>query len=68
MTRYAVIVVSIALLVACGSAEQAEDARESVFDPLVETLERAEEVQNTVQTQAEELRQRLEEAESGEDE
>ena len=55
-------------IIGCGSGEQPEETEESVFDPLIETLERAEDVQNTVQSQAEELRRRLEEAENGEDE
>ena len=56
------------LIIGCGGAEEPENPEESVFDPLIETLERAEDVQNTVQTQAEELRRRLEEAENGEEE
>lgn len=62
-----VAVFSCLILVACGGAEQAAPAatadRESVFDPLTETLDRAESVQETVDAQTEELRRRVEEAE-----
>ena len=54
------------LLAGCGpDPEPPEDERQSTFDPLVETLDRAEAVQQTVDQQAAELRRRVEEAEQG---
>jgi hypothetical protein len=49
-------------LVAC-TERQAEAPRETVFDPLTSTIDRAEGVQDTVDAQSEELRRRVEEAE-----
>jgi hypothetical protein len=63
------VLVAIALVVAgCGASEepaQPEPAprRETVFDPLTSTIDRAEGVQQTVDQQAAEQRRRLEEAE-----
>jgi hypothetical protein len=45
------------------AAESAATERESVFDPLTETLDRAEGVEDTLREQSEELRRRVEEAE-----
>jgi hypothetical protein len=45
-----------------ASAEP-EPPRETVFDPLTSTINRAEGVQDTVNAQSEELRRRVEEAE-----
>lgn len=58
-------------LVACSDrqahvpadAAEAEPPRESVFDPLTTTIDRAEGVQDTVDAQSAELRRRVEEAE-----
>ena len=58
-------------LVACSERQaeaptepaHAEPPRESVFDPLTSTVDRAEGVQDTVDAQSEELRRRVEEAE-----
>jgi hypothetical protein len=59
-------------LAACGGSEPAESAaerrdtaprRETVFDPLTSTIDRAEGVQQTVDQQAAEQRRRIEEAE-----
>jgi hypothetical protein len=64
-----ILVVALsATLAACGGAPaeapQPPDAkRESVFDPLVGTIDRAKDVQKTVDEQAAEQRRRLEEAE-----
>ncbi|HEY5568384.1 MAG TPA: hypothetical protein VIM81_14240 [Gammaproteobacteria bacterium] len=46
-----------------SAAETTETDRESVFDPLTETLDRAEGVEDTLREQSEELRRRVEEAE-----
>jgi hypothetical protein len=59
--------VVVGLLAACGESvdagrERVED-RETVFDPLTETLDRAAGVEDTVRQQAEETRRRIEEAE-----
>lgn len=55
-------------LTACGTetestSERAPTPDQSVFDPLTETLDRAESVQGTVDQRAEELRRRIEQAE-----
>lgn len=47
---------------AAASAE-AEPPRETVFDPLTSTIDRAEGVQDTVDAQSQESRRRIEEAE-----
>ena len=56
--------------VGCGGDPPADDApaanggrRETVFDPLVGTIDRAKGVQTTLDDQAAELRRRVEEAE-----
>jgi hypothetical protein len=61
---------ALVLVVAgCGASEQpaepetAPPRRETVFDPLTSTIDRAEGVQQTVDAQAAEQRRRLEEAE-----
>jgi hypothetical protein len=62
------------LLAGCGGADRAGpadrtssdargDDREGVFDPLTDTIDRAESVQDTVDAQAEALRRQIEEAE-----
>jgi hypothetical protein len=45
------------------TAAETEQPRETVFDPLTSTIDRAEGVQDTVDAQSEELRRRVEEAE-----
>lgn len=55
-------------LAACAEREaetpaEAEPSRETVFDPLTSTIDRAEGVQDTVDAQSEALRRRVEEAE-----
>ncbi|HLF11447.1 MAG TPA: hypothetical protein VJA26_09540 [Gammaproteobacteria bacterium] len=62
---------AILAVAGCGSSEapnepaadSAQNDRETVFDPLVESVDRAKSVQQTVDEQAEELRRRVEEAE-----
>lgn len=62
---------AFALLAACGgSADSRDESQQSkqpdgVFDPLVETLDRAKSVQQTVDEQAAEQRRRIEKAEQG---
>jgi hypothetical protein len=60
------------VLVGCGGPDPAERAvesneppprRETVFDPLTSTIDRAKDVQQTVDQQAAEQRRRLEELE-----
>jgi hypothetical protein len=46
-----------------STAEATETERESVFDPLTETIDRAEGVEDTLRERSEELRRRVEEAE-----
>jgi hypothetical protein len=59
--------IAVAILVACGGSQDADrepvQQRETVFDPLTETLDRAAGVEDTVRQQAEETRRRIEEAE-----
>jgi len=61
------VVVALGLLAGCGSpsepARPPATERESVFDPLTETIERAEGVEDTLREQSEALRRRVEEAE-----
>lgn len=65
--RPTVLSLAVLLLAGCGAGESAPPARSepqpNVFEPLTNTLERAEGVQQTVDDQAAELRRRLEEAE-----
>jgi hypothetical protein len=57
------------VLAGCGGSESADppaepaSRRETVFDPLTSTIERAQGVQQTVDEQAAEQRRRLEDAE-----
>jgi hypothetical protein len=60
------LVGALLALAGCGGSEPPEQAsrdRERVFDPLVESVERAQGVQQTVDDQAAELRRRIEEQE-----
>jgi hypothetical protein len=63
------LLAAIGLLAGCGSdspapAEKAKaEQRDTVFDPLTSTLDRAQEVQQTVDEQAAALRKQVEEAE-----
>jgi hypothetical protein len=52
-------------IAACGAETEtlSEPRDEGVFDPLTETLDRAQGVQSTVDERAEELRRRIEQAE-----
>ena len=74
MAWNACLLVAIALEIGCcgGAGEHANSAverpdaperRESVFDPLTSTIDRAEGVQQTVDEQAAEQRRRIEDAE-----
>ena len=61
------VLLAFLLITACGGgpeqdAERAGD-RETVFDPLTETLDRAKGVESTLLDSAEERRRQLEEAE-----
>lgn len=56
------------MLVACSGGsdqtdQQTNEERDSVFDPLTQSIDRAKSVQNTVDAQAEEQRRQIEEAE-----
>ena len=62
MMRRLRVGLSLLVLVGCGASEE-EASDENVFDPLVEQVERAEDVQRILDEQAEELRRRVEEAE-----
>jgi hypothetical protein len=57
------LVLLAALLAGCGGSEPPAEPRPNVFEPLTGALEGAEDVQQTVNDQAAELRRRLEEAE-----
>jgi hypothetical protein len=71
MAWKACVLVAIASAIAgCGGDDPADRAvereperRESVFDPLTSTIDRAEGVQQTVDEQAAEQRRRIEDAE-----
>ena len=71
MSLRAAMLIAIACLVSgCGGSDSAQPAaepqaaprRETVFDPLTSTIDRAEGVQQTVDEQAAEQRRRVEEA------
>ena len=62
MLRVIGVAFALAVVCACGAAEE-ETEDETVFDPLVEAIDQAEDVQRIVDEQAEELRRRIEEAE-----
>lgn len=68
--RIAFVIAAMMGIAGCGSADtggdvaDAEPARESsAFDPLVQSLDRAEGVQQTIDEQAAAQRRRIEEAE-----
>ena len=66
MRQKLLIGVAIVLLQACAGSDDETDIEtepETVFDPLTETMDRAQDVQRLVDEQAEEMRRRLEEAE-----
>lgn len=69
LPRLALLALTAVLVAACGgggepAAEEAEGAsRETVFDPLVDTLDRSRGVQQTIDERAAEQRRRLDEAE-----
>jgi hypothetical protein len=69
MPRKAYLLATVVLvIVGCGASEEPaapEPAprRETVFDPLTSTIDRAEGVQQTVDAQAAEQRRRVEDAE-----
>jgi len=54
--------IALAVLHGCGGPAEEPD-EESVFDSVLQPMDRAEDVQRIVDQQAEELRRRLEEAE-----
>jgi len=64
---------ALATLMACGSAsnEEAADenakAQEGVFDPMVETMDRAREVEDLVQQQKKDVDEALEQAQKKKD-
>ena len=66
MIKTTMALACVAVLCGCGDTpgpEEGEPERESVFDPLTKTLDRAEAVEDTIQERSEELRRRVEEAE-----
>lgn len=69
LPRLALLALTAVFVAACGgsaepAAEQADGAsRETVFDPLVDTMDRARGVQQTIDERAAEQRRRLDEAE-----
>lgn len=74
MKRWSMTALGLMLLLSgCGGADPAGpaaersdargDDRQTVFDPLTETIDRAESVQDTVDAHSEELRRQIEQAE-----
>ena len=68
MTCKPCVLIAMAFVVGgCGggepAAERTPERRESVFDPLTSTIDRAEGVQQTVDEQAAQQRRRIEDAE-----
>jgi hypothetical protein len=68
--RAAIVIATACAVSGCGSEDTAQPAaesqaaprRETVFDPLTSTIDRAEGVQQTIDSQAAEQRRRIEEA------
>jgi hypothetical protein len=62
-----VTITVVVLLAGCGESTAPDRApaeeRETVFDPLTDTLDRAAGVEDTVRERSEELRRRIEESE-----
>ena len=70
MTRHGFVIGALLVVAGCGASESADEParaepteRPTVFDPLAQSLERAEGVQQTIDDRAAEQRRRLEEAE-----
>ena len=68
-----VAAVALVALIACGGASNEEaadenaEAKEGVFDPMVETMDRAREVENLVQQQKQDIDEALEQAQKKKD-
>ena len=68
-----VAAVSLVALIACGGASNEEaadenaEAKEGVFDPMVETMDRAREVENLVQQKKQDIDEALEQAQKKKD-
>ncbi len=68
-----VAAVALVALTACGGASNEEaadenaEAKEGVFDPMVETMDRAREVENLVQQQKQDIDEALEQAQKKKD-
>ena len=60
--KYAILLLSL-LLFGCGSSQKEEEDKEGVFDPMVETIDRANEVEDTVMQHKEDMDKRLQEME-----
>ena len=57
----------VAPLLGCSSADKADEDREGVFDPMVETIDRAKEVEDAALKHKEEIDARLKELEGNEE-
>jgi hypothetical protein len=65
--RYVLLIISLALF-GCGSAEKDQEDQEGVFDPMVETIDKAKEVEDITMQHKEDMDKRLKEMEGGDDE
>lgn len=64
--RLILLILSVSLL-GCTSAEKENEDRESVFDPLVENIDKAKQVEDAALKHKEEMDKRLKELEGAED-
>jgi hypothetical protein len=63
--KYSTMALMVLFISSCSSAEPPPPPKKTVFDPALEQLERAREVQKTVDEEAERKRQTLESQERG---
>ena len=60
--RYVLLIMSLSLF-GCGSAEKEEEDQEGIFDPMVETIDKAKEVEDITMQHKEDMDKRLREME-----
>ncbi len=65
MSKLLTIAVLISFIAACSSAEPTPPPQKTVFDPLTRQVDRAKDVQNTVDQQAAQTRDKIDSEERG---
>jgi hypothetical protein len=63
--KYSTMALSVLFIAACSSPEPPPPPAKTVFDPLTRQVDRAREVQKTVDESAEKTRQQIENQETG---